>query len=428
MDQERLAEQVPQEGLDPADAAALDALVEAGMDVRAASAGPGVDSERVGRLGALLALLECGASPNDSLADVTLVRVMQTREKTQASSRSRVMAEPLLCSDDQEALDAWVMEGYDAARVPGALRERARRHQRIAELVAGSAAIARSGGRWNASPEDTELLVDRTLAAVQADIDKRAEGMVLLETARPRRSSLRLADIMSVAAVLLIGSAVLFPVMTAVREQGRRTVCSNNLHATAMGMSSYAATYADSLPIATASLGKGRWWDVGRPQHSNSANLYTLARTGYAELETLACPGNRAAPTAMLQPDAKDWRRLSEVSYSYQILFGPQRPAWNHGARIVILADRSPVVPRAVRGEMIDPFANALNHGGAGQHVLFNDGAAVWMRTPVLENGDNIWLPRAIEVQIEQMSGRGSIRPLSGTELPTAVDDVFLGP
>lgn len=423
MDQVGPAEQVPIEGLDPADAAALDAMVEAGLDAGRAvrqMGTNGVDAARVNRISGLLSLLECRASSDASLADVTFARVLQARQKSLGISGQHLRAEPALCADDEEALDAWVMAGFEASRVPASLRGRAERHQRIAGLVA-----AKAGGA-DANRLDPDLLVDRTLAAVQSHIDKKSEGMSI-ERVRVRRGSLRLADIVSVAAVLLIGSAVVFPVMTAVREQGRRTVCHNNLHATALGMSVYAGSFGNALPMTTASMGSGRWWDVGRPQNSNSANLYTLARTGFAKLEDLACPGNRGAPTAMTQPEAMDWRELSEVSYSYQIMRGPQRPAWNHGERIVILADRSPVVARAVRGEMIDPFANALNHGGAGQHVLFNDGSAVWMRSPVLENGDNIWLPRALEIQVEQMTTRGRIRPLSGTETPEA-NDVFLGP
>jgi hypothetical protein len=94
----------------------------------------------------------------------------------------------------------------------------------------------------------------------------------------------------------------------------------------------------------------------------------------------------------------------------------------------VVSADRSPVVLRAVRGQLMDPFANSPNHQGAGQHVLYNDGSAGWLRMPVLEAGDNIWLPRAVEIRLEQMTGRGPIQPLSGTEIPGGADDVFLGP
>jgi hypothetical protein len=191
-------------------------------------------------------------------------------------------------------------------------------------------------------------------------------------------------------------------------------------------MSAYAGSNRDALPISYASLGGGKWWDVGKP-HSNSANLFTLARAGYSELSSLACPGNPRAVTGPVPKGARDWRSLDEISYSYQIMFGRERPVWNGGVRTVVLADRSPVVPRSVRGEAFDPLANAKNHGGRGQHLLYNDGSAEWARTPVLKNGDNIWLNRALEVRIDFTSSR-SIRPLTGTEIPDGADDACLGP
>jgi hypothetical protein len=418
MDQSSPEEQVPFEGLDPADAAALDALVGAGLET-ATLAGSPEHVARAVQVGRLLGLLESRATADTSLVDVTFARVLQARQQSLGISGHPLWSEPALCMDDEESLDAWVMAGYDPARVPTVLRERAQRHERLAGLVAGKA------GRAAATNDDGDLLIDRTLAAVQAEIDKRAEGMVL-EPMRGRGGGMRLADIVSVAAVLLIGSAVVFPVLTAVREQNRRAICNDNLHAAAVGMGLYGGSYRDSLPVTTASLGGGRWWDVGKPQYSNSANLYTLARTGYVEMSSLACPGNPEAPTAIVAKDALDWRNLAEISYSYQILLGPERPSWNQGARAVVLTDRSPVVLRAVRGELINPLANAPNHRSAGQHVLFNDGSTVWLRTPVLENGDNIWLPRDLEIHLELMSGR-PLRPLSGTEIPGA-GDAFVGP
>jgi hypothetical protein len=380
--------------LTPDDARALDALADAGFDSGKIAA----PDARVERAAGLLSMLAGNIRAHPSLADVTMARVL--REATGASQ------EPVLSADDQEALEAWIMHGYDAARVAPSLRERAAKH-------AGLAAMA--VGQPGAEPLDSAL-ADRTLARVAAFEEVSSQSFRL--PARKRGLSIRLADFLSVAAVVLIGAGLVLPVMSAVREEGRRGLCRTNLGSTASAMSTYAGSNRDSLPMAAASLGGGRWWDVGTPQHSNSANLYTLAHDGYLKLATLACPGNPEAPTATTGGDARDWRRLEEISYSYQIMFGP-RPAWNNGQVMVVLADRSPVVLRAVRGEPIDPFANAPNHRGAGQHLLSTDGSVTWATSPVLKNGDNIWLPRAYELRP---------RPLSGTELPAAADDTCLGP
>lgn len=395
-------------GLSAKDATACDALVDAGFD--SARVPASAERRRVSRLVSLLGLLRAGARPDSVLVDVTLARVMQARG-------AEAGREQVLSGDDQEALDALVMSGFDATRVPASLRDRARKQ--VALLSALSGPVASSGD-----------LIEKTLSRVREHIDRAQDGM-RIETARSRRGSgLRLADIVSVAAVILVGCGVLFPVLTSMREQSRRALCKSNLGATAQGMSTYAGANRDSLPVSTASLAPGgTWWDVGRDvgkaPTSNSANLYTLARAGYVPLASLACPGNPAAPTARVQPGTQDWRRLEEISYSYQIMFGPQRAGWRDGEPAVILADRSPVVLAAFRGEAIDPCSNAPNHGCEGEHLLRTDGSVVWATSPLLANGDNIWLPRSVELRLRQL-GKGP--PLTGNEMPSGADDTFLGP
>ena len=387
------------------DIAALDAIIESGLAMTAGG-------ERVARVSALLKLLDTGPITDRALADVAFARVMQARRQSR---------ELELCADDQEALEAWIMHGYDAEAVPASLRERARRHAALQSVATSTSAVPSS-----------EAGVERTLGRIQEWIDREAMTMTF---GRPRRSGgarIRVADFISVAAIMLIGCSVLFPVLGAAREKQRRAVCEANLGSTALAMSSYAGSNRDALPMANASLGGGRWWDVAPDStHSNSSNLYTLAREDYTTLAKLACPGNPCAPTAAPAQDARDWRRLEEVSYSYQIMFAPPaaRPNWGSGPTTVILADRSPVVLRASRGEPIDPFANAPNHGGAGQHLLTNDGAVRWATSPVRANGDNIWLPKSIEIRIQQLTGRsGPIDTMTGQEAPASADDTVLGP
>lgn len=397
-------------GLSAKDAAACDALIQAGFD--GSRVPPSVERRRILRLLSLLGLLRAGSAADPALVDVTLARVLKAR-----GIESGLGQEQMLSGDDQEALDALVMAGFDASRVPASLRDRARKQEALFSALNMPSLNLGSGD-----------LIERTLAHVQDHIDGVENGMKI-EVARPRRGSgIKLADLVSVAAVVLVGVGVLFPVLTSMREQSRRVLCKSNLGATAQGMSTYAGANRDSLPVSTASLAPGgTWWDVGKAPTSNSANLYTLARAGYVPLANLACPGNPAAPTARIQPGAQDWRRLEEVSYSYQIMFGPQRSGWRGGGEpAVVLADRSPVVLAAFRGEAIDPCSNAPNHGGEGQHMLRTDGSVSWATSPVLANGDNIWLPRSVEIRLRQLTGKGP--PLTGNEMPGGADDTFLGP
>lgn len=399
----------PPPPLSPQDIAAIDALIDSGLDATAAA---GAAPDRVARAAALLNLLDPGPIADRALADVTYARILQAR-------RQSIEAE--LTADDQEALEAWIMQGYDAESAPASLRERARRHEALRVAATSGLPVG-----------PAEPMVERTLAHVQQWIDREAETMTF---GRPRRVGgprIRMADLISVAAVVLLGCSVVFPILGATREKQRQALCKSNMGNTALAMSSYASSNRDSLPMANASMGQGKWWDVAPDStHSNSSNLYTLCRDDYTPLANLACPGNPCAPTAPASREARDWRRLEEVSYSYQIMFAPPsaRPSWSGGPRTVILADRSPVVLRASRGEPIDPFANAPNHGGAGQHLLSNDGTVQWATSPIRPNGDNIWLPKSLEIRIQRMIGSGrAMDPMTGQELPASADDSVLGP
>ena len=392
----------------PHDAAAVDALFDASFNPDAVGAEGTVERARARSVAGLLQLLESDAEVHGSLADVTFQRVLQARRTDLG------LTEPDLSEADKAAVDAWVMEDHDPSRAPAYLRDRARRVDALAALVTASGATGSSD------------LVERTMARIDAELETQADRMRIENAPAPRGLRVRLADLVSVAAILLIGAGVLMPVMTAVREQGRRALCGSNLQATAGAMGAYANSNRDSMPVSTAGLGNGKWWDVGKG-HSNSANLFTLARTGYTQLDSLACPGNPTAVRGPASPDATDWRSLDEISYSYQIMFGRERPLWMSGKRAVILGDRSPVVLRSVRGEMFDPKANAPNHRSRGQHLLYNDGSAEWAKSPTLESGDNIWITRDVELRVDFLAGR-PLRPLTGTEIPDAADDACLGP
>lgn len=391
--------------LTPQDAAALDALVSG--NARAS----GVPLERVARVEGLLSLLgtpTAGESGDGSLVDLTYLRVLRAAE-------APVLDDDALAPTCADALDSWVHSGYDASRTPAVFREHAVQHQRLAALVTAPVPGERSG---------RERLVGATLDRVQRRID---ESEANLSTARWRPSrGLRLTDVVSIAAMLLLSTAIILPVASSVREGQRRTVCNSNLAGVGGALGMYAMSNASSLPMVSAGADP-RWMDVGqKPESSNSANLYLLVRTNHVSLEQLACPGNPEAPRARLASDLRDWRGLEEISYSYRISPLNQRLRWGEtGSRRLVMADRSPVVLKVALGEPIVPEANSPNHALEGEHLLFSDRSVDWVTSPVVD-GDNIWLPRAIERQIETARrSRGLIR---GDERPTSPDDVFLAP
>lgn len=382
--------------LTPEDRDAVDRLVGSGWNA--------AGDDRAARLMGLLGALDSAPLPDDkTLAAVTMLRVARRMELERR--------EPELTPVDADALDAWVLAGFDPAKVPGSLKQRASAHERLASMVtAGRPAPA--------------SLVDQTMARVREADEASIEPIPI---GRGRGARVRFWDFVAVAASLLIGASILWPVMNAVREESRQTICANNMRSSAFAMGSYAGANRDALPMASAGMPGRLWWNVGKPDESNSANLFELSRQDYVGLDTLACPGNRIAPTRQTDPAARDWRRLEEVSYSYRIMFGSERPGWSTPGTVVVLADRSPVVMRAVLGQPIHPMENSPNHGRAGQNVLFNDGSVQWNESPELANGDNIWLPRDIEVVLDRLTGRRA-SPLNGFETPSGVEDAFVGP
>ncbi len=420
--------------LGEADARAIDALIEMGFE---ASDSASTDA-RTKRAVSLLSLLHMPIEPSheqrELLIDVTVARVARAA----GLGLNHGADAPPLCAADERAVDAYVQAGYDAAAVQGDDAPRADRIDRLLSLV--------GVGTEDTRPGEGEL-VERTLAAVDEEV-RNEEDRLKFEPAQQQnrgrgRRAWQFADVVAAAAILLIGGAVLTPVMSMLRDYAMRAGCFGNMQAAGMGLASYAGDYKDSFPLASASTPGTTWWHVGVPERSNSANLYTVSRTGYVKPAALACGGNPLADghaADRLKPDSRDWQRFEDVSYSFQNLFANQRPTWTQngqgraggvgGGRVVVLTDRSPVTIRARAGHFINPYANSPNHDEQGQNVLFNDGSAQWATSPVLQEGggDNIWLPRSIESLLKARGRPAEAEPIKGVESPDSRDDVFVGP
>lgn len=383
--------------LTPDQADAIDKLLADGLE--------DLPADDLSQAQKLLALLSTPLKDEDpSLVDVTIMRGQRAKQD---------LAEPVLLDADREALDAWIMAGHDCSRTPASLHSRAQQHQNLASLT-----------QCPIDAEADDGLIERTIELARQS--SQTESFVAADY-RPTPSwSMR--DLVSLAAMLLLASAVILPVLSNVRSNATQLACFNNLAAVGNAVGVYAGANRSSLPVATAGF-SGTWINVGgKPEESNSANLYTLVRKGYTPLDKLACPGNPQSPTHERTPGAYDWRNIDEISYSYSIMAGRGMTLSQPGrtTKLVIATDRSPVILRVVRGEAIVPEANSPNHRGQGQHALFADGSSAWLGSPVLESGDNIWLPRPIEQAIREARSRLGL--IKGDEVPQSVNDAFVGP
>jgi hypothetical protein len=223
----------------------------------------------------LLSLLDAPALDRDpSLIDATMARILRASEP----------GEPILGRLDDEALDAWMLHAQAVESVPASLRPRA-------AAIASLGALVRDG-----EPIHDPRRVDRVLAAID-----RAESERALRFSEPvqtasRGSSWRWRELVSIAAMVLIGVGVLLPMMGGLRARTLQSACLSNLHAIGQGVSSYAMSNRNAMPMVTAGFSGQSWWDVGVPERSNSANLFTLVTNRYVRLSDLACPGKPIRP------------------------------------------------------------------------------------------------------------------------------------
>jgi hypothetical protein len=267
--------------------------------------------------------------------------------------------------------------------------------------------------------------VKATLEKVTSDTSRQSVRMRIHEPVAARRS-LRLADLGAIAALFVVAVSVAWPALSTARQRSQQAACFGSLGSIGSAIGFYGNENRSSLPMASASRAGNTWWNVGRPEQSNSANLFTLARTGFIKAQVMSCSGNAAAKACHFDEDCQDWSCLDQVSYSYQNLFARNRPTLDAPSKFVVLADKNPCVIRAIRGERVIYInENSPNHAGRGQNILMSDGHALWTETPVLESGDNVWLPRSVEDLIARARGTKPLSqtdPLKGVEEPAAAD------
>ena len=277
-----------------------------------------------------------------------------------------------LSPDDRRLLDALVESGFDREGL---------------ELLSAS-----DGRRVEALMSLFELLedypvedADETLVhATLARIDRyeaEAAARLAFDPVREEAESnggarrWRIPDFISVAAVILIASGVIWPTTSYLRQRRIDTGCGNNLRMMGVAFTNYSSDYGGRMPIAHAGIFNG--WSS---QANNSVNLNPIVEGGYCQIGHLDCPGNHD-----LDP-----------SYSYQWQQVGVRMMWEGRRVIVVLGDRNPVIDAARQGAVASPLTVSLNHGGRGQNVLWSDGADIWLERPVIGSNDNIWVPMGV--------------------------------
>lgn len=309
---------------------------------------------------------------------------------TDSHDQTHSGGEPLLAlsDDDRRLLDALVDNGFNASALePLTASDRLR----VQKLMAMFQLL-----RDYPVEDADDALLDATMARINRYEQLREDRMsldpqaaaVAMESSTMKRRFIRMPDLITIAAVLLIAAGIGWPVLTNVRQRSLDSICANNLRMTGIGFQQYASDYENTVPTAQAGL-HNVWSSLAH----NVVNLQPLVEGGYCDLNHLNCPGHKGD-------------RGESYSYQWQSTDRPMR--WE-GQRVnVVLGDRNPLIDAARAGAYASPLTLSLNHGGRGQNVLWTDGSTVWLSEPIVSRDDNIWLPEGAERLIEGLKTRSA--------------------
>lgn len=324
----------------------------------------------------------------------------------QSTSQNPDAHEVCLCEADCELLDALVECGFDVDRFEGAARIRAERLVHLLGLI----------DQYPVEPtEGPALVADTMLCIDQYERGKRQPVIATIGAAEGASPSFlggfNWRSTLTAAAAILILVSVTVPMLANMRRTAMQQACLSGIGNIALGLTNYANTYDNSLPIHTASAPNGNWLQ----SRANSANLFHLAKAGFATFEDLACPGNPYAEPSQTLATLENWPSAKATSFSFQNLMTRQRPRWNTPPTMVILADKSPVVEAAHRGQPINIDTLSSSHR-RGQNALLSDASGMWLDSAQFGN-DNIWVPDSCQAKHTC---------LNGTEVPGCETDSML--
>jgi hypothetical protein len=294
-----------------------------------------------------------------------------------------------LSPQDQRLLDALVECNFDRERLEALKPDEQRRVDSLESLFELLE---------DYPVEDADdSLVHATLARVDRYEEQVASRMAFSAAAEsedlPSRRRFRMPDFISIAAVILIGVSVAWPVGTHLHRRSIDSGCANNMRRMAIAFDQYASDFDGAVPIAQAGVFSN--WN---PTRHNAINLDPLLQGGYCDRGHLSCPGHK---------------QFAGDSYSYQWQVPGHRLVWGVDRATLMLGDRNPLIDAARVGQWMPALTISLNHGGRGQNVLSTDGTTVWFVQPLFGKNDNIWLPAGVAV-------------LQGEIKPTDPADVFL--
>ena len=282
------------------------------------------------------------------------------------------MTEPIdnlkLSKVDAEMLDRLVDVGFELDQLEYLTPEDKQRARNILAML----------GFLEAYPveDSSDTLIDATLARID-QYESRRLARMHISTAEIDTTSkgfrIRMPDLMSVAAMVLIAVSVFFMISKSAREQSFQTECASNMAMVGRGLVNYALDHNGEMPT-TAAASLGSLFGGTAPERTD---VELLANEGYCEHNHLNCPGHGG----------------ESGGFSYQT---QSADMWDNirsqGRLFIIIADRNPILNDLLAGGTPDPLTPSANHGSLGQNHLRDDGSTPISAAAPVIGGDMIWI------------------------------------
>jgi hypothetical protein len=279
-------------------------------------------------------------------------------------------------------------------------------------------------------------LVEITIDKVR-DLTASAEHLrELLANEQSKKATIKIGawrnwfEAAAIAAAVLFIAGVLLPTLSTARQRSQQQRCMANMGGVYRGLSNYISDHDGQRPRVTTVAG-APWWklgDQGKENHSNTRNVFLLAKGGYVELDDFICPGCKMRKTVEITPSQlktyKDFPNRTYITYSFQINC-KRTESGKLLCQKVIMADMNPLFENLPE-DFSKQFQlkldrklltlNSINHNRRGQNVLFEDGHIKFLKSRFMEiSEDDIYTLENTDVY-------------QGCEVPTRVNDFFLAP
>ena len=261
-----------------------------------------------------------------------------------------------LSPDDERLLDALVDVGFDLEALENLSPADRKRSETLLKLV----------GLLNDYPvEDAdETLLHATMANIDRCEAQRAERMTLdpqeRQAVRSRRLvPIRVPNFISVAAVILIGASIVWPILNNLHRENMALKSQNNVAYVSQAVDSYAEAHGRRVPIAKAGLYN---------TVTDTLNLTPLLEQNYCRLNT---------------PDGTVVQALPGQFSRFNL--------------VLFLDDRNPIIEAIRRGNLDTPLRIDLTEAGVQSQMLTPDGAILWLRQPIPRPDPTRWRSQGVQ-------------------------------